>query len=164
MVATGLSSLVMAGVISTFVYVNRMCIPMLRNVELDQQAQLTLGAVAREIREATNVVQFSPNLVVVATPASGAITYKWNQDTKTVDRIGNGSQKTLLTGCDAFSFKMLKALPIDGQLSLETTTNLAECKALAISLECSRASFTTAKSKLSSTASATAVLRVKVYN
>lgn len=161
MVASGLGTIVMAGVMSAFLFVNRFSVPMLRNVELDRQVQNSLGWVARELREATNVVQFRTNLVVFSTPELGNITYQWNQDTRTVERIRNGESKTLLTECDHFQLTMLKALPVDGQLALETTTNLADCKALAIASQCSRRAYPGATAKMSSAASATVVMRIR---
>lgn len=161
MVASGLSALVMAGLFSVFLFISRSCIPVLRNVELDRQAQNALGWVARELREATNVVQFSTNAVVVTTPDLGTVTYRWTRDTKTLERIRNGTAKTLLTECDDFQLTMLQATPIDGQLALETTTNLVSCKALGITSQCSRPSYPGHTARLTNMFSATVVMRIK---
>jgi len=161
LLASGIAVIVMTGVFSVFLFISRFSVPMLRNVELDRQVQNAVGWVARELREATNVVQFSTNAVTVSTPSLGSVTYQWAQNTKTVQRVWNGTAKTLLTECDSFNLTMLKASPIDGELALDTTTNLAECKALAISSQCSRASYSGSAVRLSSASSATVVMRVK---
>ena len=161
MMASGLAALVMAGLFSVFVFISRSCIPMLQNVELDRQAQNALGWVARELREATNLVQFSTNALVVSTLELGTVNYRWTPGTKTLERVRNGTAKTLLTECDDFRLTMLQATPIDGQLALETTTNLNQCKALAITAQCSRQSYPGRTARLTNTFSTTVVMRIK---
>src|ERR1051325_4240613 len=129
-------------------------------VDLDSNARRAREKLTANLRQATKLVSFSTNTIVMMDPTDGKVTYSWDPKTRVFQRTRSSEATTLLSDCDSLSFSMYKAFPIDGVMDLEATTRLKECKAVKVTWNCSRVVYGS-KSNKENVTSATIVLRMQ---
>ena len=135
MVAVGVGSLVLTAVATVFTNGTRAFASMSNYVSMDGASRNALDHMTMEIRQAGDLVQFSPTrlefgyhgqtnsfLVFNWDAPSGQLT-EWNTATSVTN--------TLLTGCDQLAFSLCDA-------SFASTTNLSQGKGISVSWTCSR--------------------------
>ncbi len=159
MVATSLGALIMAGVLTVFLFIGRTSVNMASYVDLESQARASLERFAQDARQASSIT-YSSSSVINLVVNSTSITYGYDAGTAQFYRTLNGTRTNLLTGISEFSFIGYK---LDGtQVSL---SNLAlagtNTKQIQLSLKAQRVN-RTAAAVSNTVLSARYVLRNKV--
>jgi hypothetical protein len=169
MVATALSSLIMATVGALSIYSARTFAAMGNYTDLDFKSRYTLDVVSREMRQATAVVDSSTTnsvkyVALTNMDTSTGLKLTWDSNARTLvfSKTGQPDQ-TCLTECDTWNFSLFNRAPniSSTNLSFNAATNLTDCKLLNMSWKCSR---TILGSKLNTESVQTAqiVLRNKI--
>lgn len=149
MVASGLSTIVLAVVAVLIVFAVRSFAALANYQSLDQASSATADTMSREIRMASSVVSFqnvgaTKWIVFANTNASPAYTirYEWTDAnrTLTVQRSDEGAAEVLLTGCERWDFTFQQRTPLQGPTFGFSTNmiNQAECKLVTMAWKCSR--------------------------
>lgn len=168
MIGASLGSFILAGVLSTFLFMGRSGANVQNYNDMEAQARKALEYFAEDTRQASGVVWADENTVAL-TVADLTITYQYNSTAKrfarqekvTATNVIN-STRVLVTGITSFSFT---AYNISGSLvpistSTERTAANGTTKQLQISLEAARAN-TTVVAATNTVLSARFVLRNK---
>ncbi len=153
MIAAGLSSLVLAAVISLTLFGTRSSMAIVNYTDLDSKSRYALDVIGREIRQANAVIAIQTNasspqflrLTNSAQAATVQVSYNPTSRSVTLSKTGQADQ-IVLTECDRWSFGLFQRTP------LVTTTNvlfypatnttgaldLRVCKLVNLSWKCSR--------------------------
>jgi hypothetical protein len=160
MVGAGLSGFILAGVLSTFLFMGRTGANIRNYSDMESQARRALEQFAQDVRQAS-AISWTDASTIVLTVDSASVTYAYS--TGSFTRRYGSATTTLLSGITTFAFK---AYSITGAelTGIGTTTSLASAnlntKQLQISLEASR-STTTVATATNTVLSARFILRNK---
>jgi len=149
MVASGISTIVLAIVAVLIVFAARSFAALANYQALDQASSNTADMMSREIRSATSVTSFQNVgttrwIVFANTNASPAysIRYEWTDAdrTLTVQRSDQPAAEILLTGCERWDFTFQQRSPLSGpNFGFSTNmVNQAECKLVTMTWKCAR--------------------------
>ena len=159
MVATSLGALIMAGVLTVFLFIGRTSANVASYVDLEAQARGSLERFAQDARQASRITYTSATVINLTVNAT-TVTYGYDSDTTQFYRIGSGPRTNLLSGVLAFSFIGYK---LDGTLVNLSNLTLAgaNTKQIQISLKAQRVN-RTAAAVSNTVLSARYILRNKV--
>lgn len=147
MMATTISGLVLASIISTFLVFAVGSKSVGAYTMMSQDSRLVLEYFARDMRSAEDVTQAGADTLAVRTPNSSfyngnSITYEFDEDTKLLSRIVEDSSgteisnKTLLEGVEQFTFSYFG--PLGAELNLNTASILLSVKSVQVDAEMRR--------------------------
>ncbi len=143
MIGAGLSSFILAGVLSTFLFIGRSGANVQNYNDMESQARKALENFAEDTRQASAIVWNSA--VSVGLTVNGAtITYAYDSAAKTYSRTDATSTRILVSGITSFNFSAYNisgtALPLASAADLAAANG--STKQLQISLEAARTSTT----------------------
>lgn len=136
-----MASFVLAGVLSTFVFLGRSGLNIQNYNDMESQARKALEIFAEDVRQASSITWASATSVQL-TINTLTTTYSYNSTAKTfVKDAGLTTQRILITGVTSFEFKGYTIIgnPItDFSTAAALTTANRSTKQLQISLEAAR--------------------------
>lgn len=143
MIGASLSTFILAGVLSTFLFLGRSGANVQNYNDMEAQARKALELFAEDTRQASAIV-WTSNQSLTLTVNGASIVYAYSSGAKTFTRRTSTGAQTLVTGITSFAFK---AYNITGsELGLSSAALLATAgqatKQLQISLESARSSQT----------------------
>jgi hypothetical protein len=104
-------------------------------VSMGSNSRNALDHMTREIRQAGDLLEFSPTRVKFSLPGqtNSFLVYEWDAQSRQLTewKSEDGLTKVLLTGCDQLAFSMRDSL-------FAPTTALAEGKGIRVAWKCSR--------------------------
>ena len=139
LMALGLGVVVLAAVLSVGTLCLRGFVGMYNYTDLNMQSRLALDRISKDIRGATGLFSYQTNsLVFSTTNAATTITYTYDPSARTLicDKTGQ-PQRTLLTYCDDWNFKLYQRTPGYNYTNIETTVPTL-CKLVSMHWVCSR--------------------------
>ena len=121
MVGAGLSGFILAGVLSTFLFMGRTGANIRNYSDMESQARRALEQFAQDVRQAS-AISWTDASTIVLTVDSASVTYAYS--TGSFTRRSGSATTTLLSGITTFAFK---AYSITGAelTGIGTTTSLA---------------------------------------
>jgi Tfp pilus assembly protein PilW len=141
LIGATLASFVLAGVISTFVFLGRSGLNIQNYNDMESQARKALEIFAEDVRQASSITWNSSTTVSLIINAA-TVTYSYNSTAKTfVKDAGLSTQKVLITGVTRFEFRgySITGNPItDFSSAAALTVANRSTKQLQISLEAAR--------------------------
>ena len=145
MIGAALSSFILAGVLSTFLFLGRSGVNVQNYTEMEAQAREALEIFAQDVRQAS-AITWNTDASITLVVNSVNIQYVYDSTAATFTRTSPTSNHLLITGITAGTFAF-KAFNVAGtELPLATSANLttasSSTKQLQISLECSRRNVT----------------------
>ncbi len=167
LISLAVASIVLTVVMSFYVFALRGFGALGNYTQMDSKSQQAVDLMLREVREANMVVGYQNNgsgtwLKLANTNASPAVTntFTWDPTTSflTWDKTGQAT-RTLLTGCDSWTFTFYFRVP-DSNGVFYSTTDASACKLINMSWKCSRSNITK-KMNTESVVTAEVVLRNK---
>lgn len=152
MIAMGLSSVVLAAVLSLTLFGSRSSLAIVNYSDLDEKSRYALDLLSRELRSATAVTSIQtnyPNCSITLTNADQGTTVQLAYDsgagTVTLAKTGQPTV-TALTGCSGWNFSLYQRTPWVTPTNVlffpATNTSgaldLSVCKLIKLSWKCSR--------------------------
>jgi prepilin-type N-terminal cleavage/methylation domain-containing protein len=132
-------SILLLGAMCTFAMFNGKSLTTLFNyVDLDQANQRTLDQMTKDFRGILNLTAFSTDTVTLMDNDNKTLTYSFDPAQKTLTRTKSGQSTKLLTDVEWLTFTMEQRNLISGTFDAYTATNIADCKILNASWNCSR--------------------------
>lgn len=124
LIAIAISSMIMAGVMSSFLFLSRGTIATSDYADMDGEARTALEQFSQEVRMAGDLSNFSSEHVTLSVQ-DGATTYSVNYTYVPVDRTfyrayGTPAQKALIKGIDSFTLRRFTMLQTPATNNLET--------------------------------------------
>ena len=138
LIAFTISVLLLAAVCSFALFNGKSLTTLFNYVDLDQANQRTLDQMTRDFRGILNLTAFSFNSVSLMDNDNKTLTYTYDAAQKTLTRTKNGFSTRLLTDLEWLTFSMEQRNLISGSFDGYTATNIADCKILNASWNCSR--------------------------
>src|ERR1041384_1928646 len=106
MVATALSVLVVAVVLSLSFFSSRSFVAMTSYTDLGLASQLALDKFSREIRQARSVTACGSNSLTFLDSNTNSVTFTYNADARTLSRINGGQTNVYFSDCDSLQFSI----------------------------------------------------------
>ena len=106
LVTSGIGAVVMAAVMTTWMFGSRSFVAMGNYADLDQKSRNTLDTMTRDLRQCKGVSYYSTNLLTCSNIDGTIFTYGWNPATHEVFKTQDGQTKVLLTGCTYLSYQI----------------------------------------------------------
>jgi Tfp pilus assembly protein PilW len=140
MIGASLASFILAGVLSTFLFMGRSGANVQNYNDMESQARNALEYFAEDTRQASGVVWGSDSNTMTLTVSGSPVMYTYNPTARTFSRRDGTSTRVLVTGITSFSFT---AYNISGNNVLldtaaQRTAANGTTKQLQISLEAAR--------------------------
>jgi prepilin-type N-terminal cleavage/methylation domain-containing protein len=118
------SSIILAAVFSSYIFLAKSCISIMDYSEMDTEARNSLEIFSREVRQAQDISGFSINGCTLEVPMLGSsytVAYTYVPADKTFYRAyGTSNQKELITGIEAFSLQRFNLKHLTAANDLET--------------------------------------------
>jgi type II secretory pathway pseudopilin PulG len=160
MISLGIGVILVAQACALWFYSTRSFAAQVAYTSLDQDSQRALDQLSRDVRQATNMVSFATNEIVLKTLAGQNLAFGLTN--KSFVRVVGASRYVLLKNCDWLNFKMYQRTPVSGSYDPYPSTNLATCKLIEVNWKCSRRPFPTSAETTEYMQSAKVVLRSKL--
>jgi Tfp pilus assembly protein PilW len=142
MVGASLATFILAGVLSTFLFLGRTGANIANYTEMEGQARRGLEMFAEDVRQASSITWNSANSVTLVVN-SIAVVYQFDSANSAFQRLDPGNTRTLLSGITTFQFKGYNINGAEVDLS-DLTAAGKITKQLQISLRASRTTRTVA--------------------
>ena len=164
MVSTTLAGVVLAGVMTAFLFLGRSGANVRNYSDMEAQARRGLEFFAEDVRQASAIV-WSSSTHVTLTVNSASVAYVYSSSAGTFSRVDASSNRVLMSGIAPGTFTFRAFNVVGNELPLATSADLAAAgsstKQLQISLEASRTSQTVATAT-NTVLSARFILRNKI--
>jgi hypothetical protein len=140
MIGSSLASFILAGVLSTFLFMGRSGANVQNYNDMEAQARKALEYFAEDTRQASGVVWGSDSNTVTLTVSGASVIYYYDTSTKIFYRRDSSGTRSLVTGITTFAFSAYNiagnSLPLS--TTAERTAANSATKQLQISLEAAR--------------------------
>ncbi len=137
MVAVAIGSMILMSMAMVFASSSRSFVAIGNYIEMDRSSRHTMDLMTRDIRNARNLVTFSPTQIVLTDAATNKFGYSWTAGSGNLIGWKGGTTNVLLSGCDSLRFSMYKHVPLAGGTNAPTSLP-AEGKAVGVSWTCAR--------------------------
>ena len=107
-------------------------------IELEQDSRYALDIVGRDIRQATALATYTNNAFTILDGDGNPVTYQYTDSEDILVRTDTAESKTLLTGCELFSFNIYQRNTISGSYDQYETADVDTCKLIQLTWKCSR--------------------------
>jgi prepilin-type N-terminal cleavage/methylation domain-containing protein len=139
MVASGIAGVLLIALSQLTFYTGRSFAALTNYVELDKFSRNALDQMIYKVRQADELVEFTPTKIVLNYQKTNRLSYVYSADSRTLKEVLNGKSKTLLKECDKLAFSIFQRNPESGSYDQfpATLTNSA-AKLVQVSWVCSR--------------------------
>jgi type II secretory pathway pseudopilin PulG len=138
MIAASLGLIALAVVGSLSWYSSRSFAAVANYVDLDQSSQLALDKMSREIRQARQLVSYTPTSLTFLDVDSNPLHFIYDPETRTLVRVSGGQTNTLLRGCDSLQFSKYQHTAISNTFDAYDPAFVTNSKLIQVSWMCSR--------------------------
>ncbi len=137
--SVGIASVLLTGVAFLFINGSMSFLAVANYQNLDSKSTVALDTISKEIRNATAVMAYTTNsLVLTNASASTCTILAYDPTAKTLVMTKTGqAAKTNLTGCDLWTFSIYNKVLSNG-IAFYVATNAAQCKLISMTWKCSR--------------------------
>lgn len=134
----GVAAVVLAGVLAFLAFSNRSFASLANYLDLDQQTQLALDKMSREIRQAANLTSFNSTNLTLTANNGDTLSYTYDPNQQTLTRTQGSTNETLLTVCNSLTFSVFTRSPSNNTFQPYTTGSAASTKLVELTWNCSR--------------------------
>jgi len=138
MVASTLALLVVAAIGSLSWYSSRSFAAIANYVDLDQASQLALDKMSQEVRQACQLVNYSPTSLSLLDVDKNPLQFIYDPEARTLVRVSNGETNRLLTGCDFLQFSKYQHTTISNTFDAYDPAYLTNTRLIQVTWVCSR--------------------------
>jgi Tfp pilus assembly protein PilW len=142
LVAVGLSTMVLGGVMTLFTASLKNFTGMGNYASLTSQSRQSMDSMSKDIRQASQIVSFTNTPILKSLTLSNAFSgttriYTWDSASGNLVSQTGQTVRTNLTGCDSWDFSFYQRNPTNNW-TFVSTTNLGTCKLINMTWKCSR--------------------------
>jgi Tfp pilus assembly protein PilW len=142
MFTLGITTLALATLMSFFVFSTHGFATLFNYVDLDDANRIAMDQLTRDIRQASYVISYTSNTLVLQTTANLSLTYDYSPTDRTLTRTLQGDSPTvILQQCDRLSFVIGQRNPVNGTYDVYPAATAATAKVVNVSWMCSRTIF-----------------------
>ena len=141
MIGATISSFVLAGVLSAYLFIVRSGVGLVNYAEMEQEARNALELFAQDTRQAS-AITWNSKASVTLTVDSAYVVYQYNSNKKTFERLAAGETRTILEGISAFEFKAFSITGAEINYASDLAAASRQTKQLQLSLSAARTNTT----------------------
>ena len=134
--ALGLIVLLVVGALS--VYSGRSFVAIANYVGLDQDSQLALDKMSREIRQAHRLVEFSSSRLTFEAGDKQQFTFSYDPNARTLVRTSGEATNVYLTDCDSLEFAKYQRTTISNTFDAYEPAYVTNTRLIQVTWTCSR--------------------------
>jgi len=141
-VATGITALLMVGLVAFFMFAGESFAAMFNYSDLDGANRIAMDTLTTDLRQCNKVKICTTTSLTLEDYDLSILTYTYDPAAKTLVRTRNGaSATTLLKGCTSLTFTICQRNPVGGSYNVYPAATPATAKVVNISWICSRSIF-----------------------
>jgi prepilin-type N-terminal cleavage/methylation domain-containing protein len=138
LVTTAISSMLLLAVGALSIYSGRSLTSLSNYANLESQSRESLDQMTREIRQAQELIEYSPTSITLLDTDSQPLQYVYNAEQKQLKRIKGTEQKVLLVDCDYVKFSIYQRNITNGTYAQYVASGTNTCKLIELNWGCSR--------------------------
>ena len=138
LIAVGVGSLVLTSAMALTFYSTRSCAAIANYVDLDQASQLALDKMSQEVRQARQLVNYSPTSLSLLDVDKNPLQFIYDAEARILVRVSNGETNRLLTGCDFLQFSKYQHTTISNTFDAYDPAYLTNTRLIQVTWVCSR--------------------------
>jgi hypothetical protein len=139
MIAVGISAIVLAAVMQTWMFTTRSFVAMGNYSDLDQRSRNALDHMTSDLRQSRVVSYYSTNSLTCSNLDGTTFTYAWDPVSQVVYKEQGGETNVLLTGCTYLCYSIFFRNPTNQFWFPYTATNQPNlAKLVSVDWRCSR--------------------------
>lgn len=158
LIASGLALLALLIVSALSIYSSRSFVAIANYVDLDQQSQLALDKMSREIRQCRTLIGFSPTSLSLLDADNNIVRFTYQPENRALVGVWNGQTNVYLNNCDSLQFSKYQREVIPNTFDAYLPAYVTDTKLIQVTWVCSR-QILGAKANSESVQSAKIVLR-----
>jgi len=140
-VATGITALLMVGLVAFFMFAGQSFAAMFNYADLDGANRIAMDTLTTDLRQCNKVNTCTTTGLALEDYDGIALTYTYDPTAKTLVRTKGASTTTLLKGCTSLTFTICQRNPVGGSYDVYPAATAATAKVVNISWVCSRSIF-----------------------
>ncbi len=160
MVAMSIGLVVLGAACVLWGFASMTCAGLLNYAEMAMTSKNALESVSREIRNAVAVQSFSTGRLILLDPRRQQVTLSYDSVSQTLQQTKGAEQKTILTGCSSFEFRVFQRTPTPGSDLMFAATDTNTAKVVQMQWTCAR-KLTGNKQNVENSVSSKVVIRSK---
>jgi len=137
MITTAVGSIVLAAVMSVWLYSARSFVAMGNYADLDRVSRNALDQMSREIRSTRSLSYYNSNLLQFVDYDNAPLIYRYAPDSRQLIRRKGTTSQVLLEQCDFLTFHISQRNP-SNDFTFYPTTVPSQAKLIDVSWRCSR--------------------------
>lgn len=140
MISVAMGALIMASVLSVFVFARRSLDATMNYEELDRQSRVALDSMSRSIRETGGMTNYTATGLWFTNLDGTMLNYTWDTSTSQLTcNSNNVATNILLKGCSSLKFSVFQRTPSNGTTMLFwPATNASQVKVIVLDWICKR--------------------------
>lgn len=138
MVSSSLALLTVMALMALSWYSSRSFAAIANYVNLDQNSQLALDNMSRDLRQAHRLTDFSSTSLTVIDVDNNPMNFVYDPDARTLVKISGGQTNLLLTGCDSLQFSKYQHTAISNTFDAYDPAYVTNTKLVQVTWSCSR--------------------------
>jgi type II secretory pathway pseudopilin PulG len=138
MVASAVALIVVVVIALLSFYSSRSFVAMANYVSMDQQSQLALDRMSREIRQARGVTQFTPTSLTLQDTSDNLVQFVYDSDDQTLSRVSGSSREVYLANCDFLEFSNYQRTTISNTFDAYESAYVTNTRLIQVTWVCSR--------------------------
>jgi prepilin-type N-terminal cleavage/methylation domain-containing protein len=137
MVAIGISTVLLAAVMSFYLYSNRTFVSMTNHVFMGQHNQFAMDYLSQQIRQVKQVTAYTTNSVTFTDYDTNSLQFTYDPNTQRLLRIKQGLTNTMLTGCTSLQFSLYPDTVQSNAFDVTAVaSDISQCKVVGVTWTC----------------------------
>jgi Tfp pilus assembly protein PilW len=152
MIAVGISTFVMAGLLSSYMFISRTMDATANYEELDRQSRNAIDLITSDIRQCGGLTSFSTNSLSFTNLDGSSLQFSWDgtnyvsYTNASTNLAGCPRSGILLKGCSYLNFSIFQRNPVAGTtMTFTAATNAALAKVVVMDWTCRRTNYLSLK-------------------
>jgi len=138
MVASALAVMIATVIVALTFFSSRSYLSMTNYTDMTQRSQLALDKMAKEIRQARQLTEYSPTKLTFQDLDGNTFGFTYDPDKRTLVRVSGGNTTTYLTECDWLQFSIYQHTVKPNTFDCYDPAYLSSARVIQMSWHCSR--------------------------
>ncbi len=142
-VATSVSVFVLATLMVSFVVLSRSFSALGNYTDLDRQSRNTLDVMARDIRQAGGLTNWTSTSLSFTNLDGNVLNYSYDPNAQVLSYTNGSARQSsvLLSNCTVLTFNIFQRTPTNGPISFYAASNAFSAKGIMVSFTCVRTNY-----------------------
>jgi prepilin-type N-terminal cleavage/methylation domain-containing protein len=138
MVASALALIVVSAIAMLSYFSTRSFMVMANYTTINEQSQLALDKMSKDIRQARRVTAYATNSLTFEDADGNSLRFTYDPNTRSLVRVSGGNTVTYLTDCEALNFWIYQHTMISNTFDCYTPAAVTNARVVQVTWKCAR--------------------------